>query len=366
MENQLAENIRACRKNMGLTQEQLAERLGVTLGTVSKWERGSSEPDIGYLMDLAGIFHESVDALIGFSMRGTDADAEAERLENLINKVPFDELAEEYEKALKRFPNHFKTVAGAASVCRRIGTMEKKNAYVERALELYRHAIELISQNRCPQINEVILRNEIAGCYSELKEYTKAIEEYKKNNDSGCNNANIALLLIQREKNLKEGMEYLLQAFFRMISDSTMLTCGFFHYYLNTGDPKRGIREIQWSIDMLTELREDPEKGFYLDKMICLGYLYLAILMDKDGQASAAEENLRKAFRIAREFDAHPIYNLDNILFTEQVTETNYYIYDDAGPTAVAGLKLFLEEAGPSVSDAFRIRFEKEYGSGAQ
>ena len=39
MENNLAENIRAYRKSMGLTQDQLAEKLGVTLGAVSKWER---------------------------------------------------------------------------------------------------------------------------------------------------------------------------------------------------------------------------------------------------------------------------------------------------------------------------------------
>jgi len=76
----LAENIRSCRKDLGLTQEQLAERLGITLGTISKWERGNSEPDLGYLMELAGVFHRSVDALIGFSMQGTDADAEADRL----------------------------------------------------------------------------------------------------------------------------------------------------------------------------------------------------------------------------------------------------------------------------------------------
>ena len=48
MENKLAENIRNYRKDLGFTQEQLAERLGVTLGAVSKWERGSSEPDLSY------------------------------------------------------------------------------------------------------------------------------------------------------------------------------------------------------------------------------------------------------------------------------------------------------------------------------
>lgn len=37
----LAENIRMMRKERGLTQEQLAEAMGITVGTVSKWETGS-------------------------------------------------------------------------------------------------------------------------------------------------------------------------------------------------------------------------------------------------------------------------------------------------------------------------------------
>ena len=56
MENKLAENIRGYRKSLGITQEQLAERLGITLGTVSKWERGSSEPDLGFIMRSCSMF----------------------------------------------------------------------------------------------------------------------------------------------------------------------------------------------------------------------------------------------------------------------------------------------------------------------
>ena len=69
MVHHLAENIRKYRKDRGMTQEDLAEKLNLTLGTISKWERGSSEPELSYLMQLAQIFHISLDALIGFSIR---------------------------------------------------------------------------------------------------------------------------------------------------------------------------------------------------------------------------------------------------------------------------------------------------------
>ena len=165
MENQLAENIRIYRKGMGLTQEQRAERLGITLGAVSKWERGSSEPDLAYIMELAELFHISVDALIGFSLRGSDADTEADRIEGLSESESVWLIAEEYENALKKFPNHFRIVYGAALTSRLIGVLYKRDAELKKALELFRHTIALLPQNRdYPEINEARLRDEIAGC----------------------------------------------------------------------------------------------------------------------------------------------------------------------------------------------------------
>lgn len=45
--------IRARRRELGLTQEQLASRLGVSAPAVNKWERGNSYPDITLLPVLA-------------------------------------------------------------------------------------------------------------------------------------------------------------------------------------------------------------------------------------------------------------------------------------------------------------------------
>lgn len=53
MENQIAEDIRALRKARGLTQEQLSEVLGVTVGAVYKWEAQLSQPELSTIMELA-------------------------------------------------------------------------------------------------------------------------------------------------------------------------------------------------------------------------------------------------------------------------------------------------------------------------
>lgn len=65
MEQTLGKRIMQHRKNMGLTQDQLAERLGVTAQAVSKWENDLSCPDITMLPRLAELFDTTTDALLG-------------------------------------------------------------------------------------------------------------------------------------------------------------------------------------------------------------------------------------------------------------------------------------------------------------
>ena len=65
MEETLGKRIVSHRKRLGLTQDQLAEQIGVTAQAVSKWENDQSCPDITILPKLAQIFGTSVDALLG-------------------------------------------------------------------------------------------------------------------------------------------------------------------------------------------------------------------------------------------------------------------------------------------------------------
>jgi len=61
----LSERILALRREKGMTQEALADQLGVSFQAVSKWENSQSCPDIALLPLLADIFHVSVDSLFG-------------------------------------------------------------------------------------------------------------------------------------------------------------------------------------------------------------------------------------------------------------------------------------------------------------
>lgn len=60
----LQEKIYDCRKKAGLSQEALAERLGVSRQAISKWETGDSEPEISKLRLLAAAFGVTTDWLL--------------------------------------------------------------------------------------------------------------------------------------------------------------------------------------------------------------------------------------------------------------------------------------------------------------
>lgn len=61
----LHENLKALRKQKGLTQEELAIRLNVVRQTVSKWESGRSVPDADILMKIADVLDVSLSDLLG-------------------------------------------------------------------------------------------------------------------------------------------------------------------------------------------------------------------------------------------------------------------------------------------------------------
>lgn len=69
--------LKTLRKEKNLTQEQLAEQLGVSGRTVSRWETGSNMPDISLLVEIAEFYNISVTELIDGERRSGNMNEEA-------------------------------------------------------------------------------------------------------------------------------------------------------------------------------------------------------------------------------------------------------------------------------------------------
>lgn len=63
--NQIGKNISNLRKSIGITQMDLADKLGISFQAISNWERGISMPDISKLGELSSLFHVSIDEILG-------------------------------------------------------------------------------------------------------------------------------------------------------------------------------------------------------------------------------------------------------------------------------------------------------------
>ena len=83
----LSENIKNLRKEKGMSQEELAEKLNVVRQTVSKWEQNLSVPDSEMLIRIAEVFDVSVSSLLGETVETKDTKSElaeiSQKLENL-------------------------------------------------------------------------------------------------------------------------------------------------------------------------------------------------------------------------------------------------------------------------------------------
>ena len=91
------EQIAFLRKQKGLTQEALADAIGVTNQSVSKWESGQCCPDITLLPELAKIFEVSIDELLGYKSENTSSDIILKIREQINNETD----AEAFEDTLR-------------------------------------------------------------------------------------------------------------------------------------------------------------------------------------------------------------------------------------------------------------------------
>lgn len=93
----LAENIIRLRHDRKITQEQLADFVGVTKASVSKWETKQSMPDILLLPQLAAFFDVTIDELLGY-----EPQLSKEQMEKIYLELAAAFAKESFEKVIER------------------------------------------------------------------------------------------------------------------------------------------------------------------------------------------------------------------------------------------------------------------------
>lgn len=134
----LSENLKKYRVLKNLTQEEVAEYLGITSQSVSKWERGESYPDITLLPALANIFETSIDLLVGMdAIRAETARYNIhKKAVDYQRKGDYDSAEKTYRDALLIYPNKPGMILGLASTLALKGNTDEAIELMERGLPI--------------------------------------------------------------------------------------------------------------------------------------------------------------------------------------------------------------------------------------
>lgn len=341
MKTKFSENIRTFRKQKHLTQEQLAEAMGVTAGAVYKWEQELSTPDITLIMELASFFGVSVDALVGYEVCSSDKDRILQALKQIKFEKNYENCWEDVESWLRRYPNDFDIVYNSGLLYNLVGIETQNNSRLSRSIVLMKHACSLLSQNKDPQISETSIYKEIAIASLSLGKTQEGIEQLKAHNPCGINDDLIGQELSTHPHEREEGRSYLSSALLQATASLYRITIGYLNLFFDKKDYAGALELLHWMIAYLDGLRTD--KGIsYLDKDIALLLGICGAIYSTVGQTNEAKDYLRKARQTALKFDAAPDYSSRNIRYCELLDPQS--AYDNMGLTAMDAVERFLNE----------------------
>ena len=338
MEDMLAGNIRSFRKQRRMTQEQLAEALGVTVGAVYKWEAKLSTPELKLIMQLADLFDVSVDALLGYRVQDNRPESIVERLYRYCQTLDPAAPAEA-EKALSRYPHSLQVVYTCANIYLTYGFAQHNPAFSRRSLELLEQARILLPQSDNSEISEETILGTIADVHFQLGELEKAMEILKKHNAGGRFSHVIGSTLAAFMDRTEEAVPFLSEAMARGMICLVNAVLGYVFVYRSRGDWKSALDITRLGNTLVESLMKDGAPGF-MEKTYAETRLVLAYTQAKAGFPEESRESLRKAAELAARFDSMPNYSLQSMRYMENAEHTS--VFDELGVTASDSIELLL------------------------
>lgn len=175
----IGDAIRKYRKEAGLTQEEMAGRLGVTTPAVNKWENKNSNPDIELLVPIARLLHISLDTLLSFREELTPSEIQEmiHKMDKMFDQKGYEKVYEWASEKIREYPNcnmliwQFAVILDARRLTDDVPDSEK---YDEQISAWYEIALKDENEDIKRQAAESLF-----NFYFRKKKYEKA-EEYLK------------------------------------------------------------------------------------------------------------------------------------------------------------------------------------------
>lgn len=180
MGKNFSENFKSMRKQRGLTQEQIAETLGVSCQAVSKWETNSSYPDISLLSIIADYFGVSVDYLIGHdtSKQIEEINTACVQVSELFDQSRYWEAIPILREMLIKHPGNEKLMYNLAWALS--GTCKDSEENYQEAILLYHKILEISidTEMRTKVSRDLIYRYYTLGDIEKAKYFANTLPSF--------------------------------------------------------------------------------------------------------------------------------------------------------------------------------------------
>lgn len=193
----IANNIARLRHDKKITQEQLAEFIGVTKASVSKWENDQSTPDITILPQLATFFDVTIDELIGYTPQLSKEQVQRlyQRFGKDFAERPFEEVMNETQAYVKRYYTCYPFLLQMCILwlnhCKMAKTEENQKDIFLRIEKLCQH-IKENCKNMEIYGNVVMIQSLVYFQIGRIQEVVDELEEFSASNKFG--NQSVILL----------------------------------------------------------------------------------------------------------------------------------------------------------------------------
>ena len=286
---ELKNKLKELRTSRNMTQEAVAEQLGVTSQTVSKWERGLLSPDISLLPKIALLFKCSIDSLFDMELVWSIEHRKefSEKIHALHEKKDWEGVYQAWIREIELNPDHYGNYADVMLHVYRKKLYDKDR--VEKMISLAEHA-----EKCCTDDDK---RNEIYRIMLQLCSESKdpAIREkgkyyYKK----------LPSLRHSREvyaKFVMEGEEYRKQILKNIIYEIDGVECLVRQLIQPDMPPKEKLFYYQKAAALYEVVLDGKYAGFF-DPPLLYDYYEMAILYVKLGETEKAGEYIDRICQI--------------------------------------------------------------------
>lgn len=249
MNIRLGEKIRTLRKEKNISQEVLAQYLGLSFQAVSKWENGSAMPDVAMIPAIASFFEVSTDELFDFNRLETERKIQQMcwNIADWRNEEP-EKAEQAYRDLLKQYPGNDVILANLLYV---LQTLKKHDDLIG----LCKTVIESTKDDGIRYDAARIL----AETYKEIGEYGLCKSAIDLIPEFFFTNREEKALLLEGEDMFRPAWQQKEQSLDSFIWMSVRIA----DYYEGVCDPEKAIHQLQQAKDVLLLLKEDDIPPFW-------------------------------------------------------------------------------------------------------